>query len=412
MNTTNRMEKIATVAEFKRGPFGSAVKKSICISKGSNTYKLYEQGNVINNDFGRGHYYLTEETFKKLSQFEISEGDLLLTCAGTLGKIAIVPKKFEKGIFNSVLMRIRINENKIIRKYMYYYFQSPKIQNNINKQSAGVAIKNLFSTRLLKDYALYLPDKNEQQLIVEAIETQLTRLCAAIGSLRALKARISVYRKSVLKAAFEKKKDWLENPLDIISEVIGGFAFDSSLMKEKGKYQIIRIGNVKMGKLVLDNKPVCIDCVDSSVRSTYLLKKEDVLMTLTGTRGKRDYGFVAKVNEEDNLLVNQRVARVRPNIDINASYLLWFLSSNYVQKDLFNEETGIVGQGNLKMGKIRNTIIRYPRSVSVQERIVEGIESRFSVIDKIEVVIDASLAKTETLRKSMLKSAFEGRLVN
>lgn len=42
----------------------------------------------------------------------------MLTCAGTLGKVAIVPEGIEKGIINSVLMRIRIDESKINRKYL------------------------------------------------------------------------------------------------------------------------------------------------------------------------------------------------------------------------------------------------------------------------------------------------------
>src|SRR3989344_4176036 len=94
---------LGEVGTFLRGPFGSSIKKSVCVPKGKNTFKLYEQGNIIRNDFERGEYYLTEEKFQELKKFEIIHGDLAITCAGTLGKIAIVPDNIERGIINSVL---------------------------------------------------------------------------------------------------------------------------------------------------------------------------------------------------------------------------------------------------------------------------------------------------------------------
>jgi len=77
---------------------------------GEGEYKLYEQGNIIKNDFNIGRHYLTRKKFEELKRFEIKKDDILMTCAGTLGRVALVPEKFEKGLFNSVLMRFRINQ--------------------------------------------------------------------------------------------------------------------------------------------------------------------------------------------------------------------------------------------------------------------------------------------------------------
>jgi type I restriction enzyme M protein len=162
---------LGEIAEFTRGPFGSSIKKSECVGKEEGDYKVYEQGNVINNDFMRGEYYLTKNKFDKLKRFEINSGDLLLTCAGTLGRIAIVPKTFEKGIINSVLMRIRINEKRISHKYLIYLLQSDKIQNNISERSTGVALNNLFSTKELKALKIPLPPLEVQEKIVEEVES-------------------------------------------------------------------------------------------------------------------------------------------------------------------------------------------------------------------------------------------------
>ena len=50
-------------------------------------------------------------------------------------------------------------------------------------------------------------------------------------------------------------------------------------------------------------------------------------------------------------------------------------------------------------------------TLSKQQQIVQEIESKFSVIDKVEKIVEESLEKAEKLRKSILKSAFEGKLV-
>ena len=417
MEVETKMERIGNLAEFKRGPFGSAVKKAVCVPKAPGTFKLYEQGNVINNDFERGKYYLTKDRFIQLSQFEVLADDLLLTCAGTLGRIAIVPDNIEKGIFNSVLMRIRPDYDKVLRDYIYYYFQSPKIQNDINRQSAGVAIKNLFATKRLKEYTIYYPQKEEQQLIVDEIEKQLTRLDASIAGLQAAKKKLVVYRNSVLEFtlkgeinSFDSSK-WRETKLGEISDIRGGFAFKSAEMKESGKYQIIKIGNVKMGKLKLETKPAYLTELDEKIIKKYLVKNKDVLITLTGTKGKRDYGFVSLVETDKLLLLNQRVARIRTSGDIDPKYIELILRSKNLQDQFFEGETGIVGQGNIGMPSLYNLAFKLP-SIEQQKQIVQEIESRFSVIDKLEETVDKTLKRAELLRKSILKSAFEGKLIN
>ena len=158
------------VADFLRGPFGSSVKKSVCVKKGPETYKLYEQGNAINNDFNRGTYYVSKEKFQELQKFELLPGDIVITCAGTLGKIATAPENIERGIINSVLMRIRLDKTKILNKYFLYFFKSPMVQNQIFSRSQGATIKNLFPTKKLKSFKMPLPPIKVQTKIVEIFE--------------------------------------------------------------------------------------------------------------------------------------------------------------------------------------------------------------------------------------------------
>jgi len=174
---------IGEVATFKRGPFGSSIKKSVCVPKGKGTYKVYEQGNIIKNDFKRGEYYISETKFRELEKFELLSGDIVITCAGTLGRIAIVPGGIEKGVINSVLMRVRVDESKILREYFVLLFSSPEIQDRIIDKSTGVAVKNMFATSELKKFVIPLPSLVMQKKIVSEIEEENKRISSCMQSI-------------------------------------------------------------------------------------------------------------------------------------------------------------------------------------------------------------------------------------
>lgn len=158
------------IAEIVRGPFGSSIKKSVCVVKEDGEYKVYEQGNVINDNFDIGRYYLTKKKFEELKRFEINKGDVLMTCAGTLGKVAVVPEKFEKGIFNSVLMRFRCKTKRIRPQYLKLVLQSDNIQNLLVRDCIGVGIKNMVPTKEIKKINVPVPSLVHQDRLIREIK--------------------------------------------------------------------------------------------------------------------------------------------------------------------------------------------------------------------------------------------------
>ncbi|MDR0675767.1 MAG: N-6 DNA methylase [Elusimicrobiota bacterium] len=166
------MIKLKELVDLLRGPFGSSIKKSICVSRG---YKVYEQGNIINNNFKIGKYYIDEQKFNELKKFEIKKDDVLITCAGTLGKISIVPNNIERGIINSVLMRLRIKDkNIILPKYLKLIFESDVIQYEMINKSLGTSIKNMRPGNELKELLIPVPNiETQQKIIKDSLEKQI-----------------------------------------------------------------------------------------------------------------------------------------------------------------------------------------------------------------------------------------------
>ena len=134
------------------------------------------------------------------------------------------------------------------------------------------------------------------------------------------------------------------------------------------------------------------------------------MITLTGSRGKRDYGFVAMISDEENFLLNQRVAALRfdRNVAIPKFYM-YYLSSFDYRNQFFGYETGNVGQGNVGIKALKEPLVVFP-PIEIQRQIVKKIESRLSLCDSIEQTVDNLLAQAEAMRQSILKKAFEGEL--
>ena len=82
---------------FVRGPFGGSLKKSCFVESGN---AVYEQQHAIYDQFTDIRYFVDDEKFNELKRFELLPGDLIMSCSGTMGKVAIVPASIKKGIIN------------------------------------------------------------------------------------------------------------------------------------------------------------------------------------------------------------------------------------------------------------------------------------------------------------------------
>jgi len=85
--------KLGEVCSFVRGPFGGSLKKNIFKKTG---YAVYEQQHAIYDQFDEVRYFIDENKFNEMKRFELAPGDLIMSCSGTMGKIAIVPNGVKK----------------------------------------------------------------------------------------------------------------------------------------------------------------------------------------------------------------------------------------------------------------------------------------------------------------------------
>ena len=161
------------IGVFKKGPFGSALTKSMFVPRGEHTIKVYEQQHAIKKDCTLGRYYITQEYFDDhMSGFEVQPGDIIISCAGTIGETYIMPQAMERGIINQALMRVTIVPS-IDKRFFQYYFNT-YLKRSAQNESNGMAIKNIPPFEVLKNWCFPLPPLAEQKRIVARLEELLT----------------------------------------------------------------------------------------------------------------------------------------------------------------------------------------------------------------------------------------------
>jgi type I restriction enzyme S subunit len=170
---------------------------------------------------------------------------------------------------------------------------------------------------------------------------------------------------------------------------------------------LIRTSNVKSGKLNLEDK---IKFVNEETYKYWSRRcppeAGDILFTREAPMGE-----AAIIPENTKICMGQRMMLLRVFKHLlNEKYLLYAILDSTFQHRLGNSAIG-TGVKHLRVGDVENLIFPIC-SVEEQNQIVQEVESRLSVCDKIEETIRNSLTKAEALRQSILKKAFEGNLLN
>jgi type I restriction enzyme S subunit len=130
----------------------------------------------------------------------------------------------------------------------------------------------------------------------------------------------------------------------------------------------------------------------------------EILIGKIGNAGRVYY--MPKLNSPSSLAMN--LFALRFNVDVN-KYIHYHLLSSFSRQEISKYVKG-VGNPTIDKNSIRSLSIALP-SYEEQHQIVQEIESRLSVADKMAESIAQSLQQAEALRQSILKKAFSGELV-
>ena len=357
---------------------------------------------------------LVESSKKEREKFSVKEGDVFLTrTSETQNELAyscVALKDYPNATYNGFTKRLRPNGKiKIDSIFSAYFFRSAIFRNQVTSMSNMVTRASL-SNEMLDRMSIKIPSYDLQKTIGKI----LFSFDAKIQLNKRINDNLEQQAQALFKSwfvDFEPFKDgefvnsefgmipkgWRTGVLSDIIEILSGFAFKSNTFEFEGKYKLVTIKAVQDGYLEL-NGADGINDVPVKVPRHCFLKKKDILLSLTGNVGR-----CCLVNS-DNLLLNQRVAKIEPKkiADWAYTYILFRLSDTKTYLETISRGTA---QANLSPIETANMPILIPT-----REVMDAFSVCATPLVNYSMVLTIEAEKLAQQRDTLLPKLMSGEL--
>jgi type I restriction enzyme S subunit len=324
------------------------------------------------------------------------QNDLLISVRAPVGAVNIASERCGIG---RGLAAVRYNQ---CHKFLYYFFLF--VERNLDELGTGTTFRAI-SADVLRNYEIALPPLSEQLRIVEKIEELFSELYKGIEALRTAQQQLKVYRQAVLKSEFERDdSDWqIRNLKNATKRIVVGYVGPiTEHIVKTGGVTFLSTTHIGANEFLNHDIRQVSQTFDKSNAKSHVIPG-DILIARHGDSGKAciipDFIEAAQVS-------NAVILSPDPSVII-PKFLCYRL--NYERQRMQSMKVGGVQQV-VNTKSMETFELKFP-DTNKQALIVHEIESRLSVCDKIEESIEQGLQQAEALRQSILKKAFEGKLV-
>jgi type I restriction enzyme S subunit len=357
-------------------------------------------------------------------------GDIVVASSSgsrkVVGKASRLPADWH-GSFGAFCMGLRVVPS-VDSQYICYFMQTHEYRHQISELASGSNINNLRRDHI-ESFPFRLASLPEQHRIVKKVEELFSDLDAGVSALQRAKANLKRYRASVLKSAVEGRltEEWrkaypqaedgafLEDnwvPLEEVITLLGqGWSpkCESAPATDDAEWAVIKTSAIQSMVFLPDENKQLPDTL--TPRPELAIELGDLLITRAGPRTRAGVTCLVR-HTRPRLILCDKAYRVRFN-ETRAfpAFVEVVLNAPYFLDRLDELKTGISDSGiNLTQKKFVELPIPLP-PLAEQEQIVTVVEERLSQIESAEKTIDAELVRAKRLRQSILKQAFEGKLV-
>lgn len=353
------------------------------------------------NKEGKYRFYTCSNQYSMCDTYSFTGESVIVPGNGDIGLVF-----YYDGEFDAYQRTYVLNDITILPKYLFYHMQL--YWRNFNDQKKfGSTVKYVRMSNFT-NYEISYPYIEEQERIVAKIEELFSDLDNAVETLKATKAQLKLYKQAVLKSAFSRCIE-LKKAEDLC------FFITKGTTPKKAEFQLedksipfIKVYNLTFdGSLDFTIEPTFIA---KSIHETSLARSivypGDVLMNIVGP----PMGKVSIVpSSYDEWNINQAIARFRCKEELNNRYLAYFLMSSETVEKMSKQTKATAGQFNLTLETCRNIDIPVC-SINEQLKIVDNLDTQLTAYNNIEKTVNDALQQATSMRQSILKRAFEGRL--
>ena len=252
----------------------------------------------------------------------------------------------------------------------------------------------------------------EQKRIVAAIEEHFSRLDAAEATLRQSLKRLDTLRSCILTNAFDTRRDlpptWRWSTVGDVAEVKSGIQKQPKRKPNKNPAPFLRVANVLRGELLLDEIHE-IELFDGELER-YRIRRGDLLV-VEGNGSPAQIGRAASWSGQIANCVHQNhLIRVSPGPNLSPKFLSLYWNAPHTASLLRDVASSTSGLYTLSTRKVKSIPIPIA-PLSEQERIAARVNGELEKLDRLRESIRYALDRVTSLRRSVLSTAFSGRLV-
>lgn len=353
------------------------------------------------NKEGKYRFYTCSNQYSMCDTYSFTGESVIVPGNGDIGLVF-----YYDGEFDAYQRTYVLNDITILPKYLFYHMQL--YWRNFNDQKKfGSTVKYVRMSNFT-NYEISYPSIEEQERIVAKIEELFSDLDNAVETLNATNAQLKLYKQAVLKSAFSRCIE-LKKAEDLCFFITKGTTPKKvEFQLEDKSIPFIKVYNLTFdGSLDFTIEPTFIA---KSIHETSLARSivypGDVLMNIVGP----PMGKVSIVpSSYDEWNINQAIARFRCKEELNNRYLAYFLMSSETVEKMSKQTKATAGQFNLTLETCRNIDIPVC-SINEQLKIVDNLDTQLTAYNNIEKTVNDALQQATSMRQSILKQAFEGRL--
>ncbi|MBR2392444.1 MAG: restriction endonuclease subunit S [Elusimicrobiaceae bacterium] len=339
--------------------------------------------------------------------FIVSKGDLLLAMSGaTTGKLGIYYQD-TKVFQNQRVGNLKIvNQNICLPEFRNYLFFS--LSDTILRLAYGGAQPNISGTKLL-NLPCFLPPLAEQKRIVKKIEELFGIIDEQIKNLEESQEALDFYRQSILQQAFSGKlhrtTKWQEISLQEIVDINPKTELPS--LADTETVSFLPMPSVQEESLEYVEQKATFGKVKKGYTK---FQDDDVLFAKITPCMENGKGCIVHNLSHGIGFGSTEFHVLRCHKEVLPKFIYYFVIRRNFRADAKNNMSGAVGQQRVPADFLKEHAFSLP-SLPEQKAIVKEIETAFAFADKTQETITTSLEQAKQLKQSILKLAFEGKLV-
>ena len=337
---------------------------------------------------------------KKISKID----DILFTVRAPVGAMNISNKKYAIGRGLCAISATKYSK----KEFLWYLMFVVKIE--LDSISTGSTYEAV-SVEQVNNSKVALPSLKEQTQISNYLNQKTKKIDTLIKKQQTLIELLKEKRQALISHVVTKGLDdvaWISSPLKRFISMYGGYAFSSIDFCEEG-IQVIRIGNLYKNKLSLERNPVYVSSKIAIKNKNFIIKKGDLILSLTGTLGKRDYGFSVLIEKEGSFLLNQRVAKLIPNKNkIDTMFLNFLMKSEPYLAQLYSLPSG-TKQANLSNNDVLGIVCSFP-PLKEQQKIANHLDQKTKQIDTLIAKSTKAIELLKERRVALVSAVVTGKV--